>query len=124
MMAAIRNKDTGPERAVRSAAHALGFRFRLYRKDLLGRPDLAFPKLRKVIFVHGCFWHRHENCPRATTPRSNHKYWIAKFAGNLTRDGRVAVELKALGWEILVIWECELKYPRKLQRRLQSFLRS
>src|SRR4051794_10203513 len=106
VMAAIRNKNTAPERVVRSAAHRLGFRFRLHRAALPGRPDLVFPKLKKAIFVHGCFWHHHQDCARATIPRSNQKYWRAKLTGNVARDSRVDAELKALGWNTLVLWEC------------------
>ena len=122
VMAAIRNKNTAPERAVRSVAHRLGFRFRLHCADLPGRPDLAFPRLKKAIFVHGCFWHQHQDCARATMPRSNQKYWCAKFTGNVARDARVAAELKALGWKTIVVWECELNDVGRLQNRLKSFL--
>ena len=108
-MAKVRSKDTAPELAVRKIAHGLGYRFRLHRPDLPGRPDLVFPKYRLAVFVHGCFWHQHPNCNRATTPATNTAKWQEKFERNKLRDARSASELAALGWDVLVIWECETR---------------
>jgi DNA mismatch endonuclease, patch repair protein len=108
-MSGIRGRDTGPELAVRRAAHRLGYRFRLHRRDLPGTPDLTFPRLAKVLFVHGCFWHRHEGCRLAYEPKSNGEFWRRKFAGNVARDTRTAAELRDRGWEVLTVWECEVR---------------
>jgi DNA mismatch endonuclease (patch repair protein) len=107
--------------AVRREAHRLGYRFRLHRKDLPGRPDLVFARLRKVIFVHGCFWHRHD-CRRATTPKSNATYWDNKFRENVERDAKALENLRSLGWSAAVIWECEAAEPAQLSAWLVSFL--
>lgn len=123
-MSRIRGKDTKPELAVRHLAHGLGYRFRLYRRDLPGAPDLVFPRLGKVIFVHGCFWHRHPGCRFAYRPKSNTGFWRAKFAGNVARDARALLELETLGWEAEVIWECELREPSRLSGRIASYLGS
>ncbi len=109
MMSRIRGKDTRPELAVRRIAHGLGYRFRLHRRDLPGTPDLVFPGRRKVVFVHGCYWHRHPGCRHATTPSSNTDFWMAKFDRNVERDAEAVKRLKALGWDPLAIWECETK---------------
>ncbi len=107
LMRRVGGKNTTPERAVRRAAHSLGYRFRVHRRDLPGTPDLTFPRLRKVIFVHGCFWHRHEGCVRTTTPKTRAGYWCEKFEHNIERDRRNIATLSALGWDVLVVWECE-----------------
>lgn len=121
-MRAVKARDTKPELAVRRIAHGLGRRFRLHRKDLPGAPDLAFAKDRRVIFVHGCFWHGHD-CPRgARTPKTNRAYWLAKIARNTARDRAALTELDALGWEALVVWECELKDRARLTDRIARFL--
>ncbi|HMJ28042.1 MAG TPA: very short patch repair endonuclease [Xanthobacteraceae bacterium] len=112
-MAQIRSKNTKPEIAVRKAAHAAGLRFRLHRKDLPGTPDLVFPSREIAVFVHGCFWHRHD-CGRATLPATNVDYWAAKFDRNVRRDARNAAELRKLGWRCVRIWECETKDAKKL----------
>lgn len=122
LMRRIRAKDTTPERAVRRAAHSLGYRFRLHRRNLPGTPDLTFPGLRKVIFVHGCFWHRHFGCPRTTTPKTRASYWHEKFEKNVERDRRNAAALRARGWEVLVIWECETFDQTELLATLCRFL--
>ncbi|MFN3727375.1 MAG: very short patch repair endonuclease [Allosphingosinicella sp.] len=122
LMARVRAKDSKPEMAVRRAAHALGYRFRLHRRDLPGTPDLVFPRLRKAVLVHGCFWHRHPRCPRTTTPKTRADYWNRKFEENVARDAARVRELEALGWGILVIWECETKPAADLQARLSRFL--
>lgn len=122
LMRRIRGRDTTPERTVRRAAHALGYRFRLHRRDLPGTPDLTFPRLRKVLFVHGCFWHRHEGCGRTTWPKTRALYWRKKFEENVGRDRRNIAELKALGWDVLVVWECETFDWSKLLALLSEFL--
>src|SRR4051794_24038421 len=103
-MSRVKGKNTNPEIRVRRAAHALGLRFRLHRKDLPGRPDLVFPKHRVALFVHGCFWHRHPGCSKASMPKSRTKYWQEKFHVNVTRDARVEAELTRLGWCVATIW--------------------
>jgi DNA mismatch endonuclease, patch repair protein len=121
-MRAIRSKDMRPELTVRSLVHKLGYRFRLHRKDLPGKPDLVFGSRRKVIFVHGCFWHSHA-CKAAHTPRSNQEYWVPKLRRNRLRDARNVAALKALGWKSLVVWECGLKRPGQVSERVASFLK-
>lgn len=122
-MAKVRGKDTGPEMTVRRLAHRLGLRFRLHRRDLPARPDLVFPKHRLAVLVHGCFWHRHEGCSRATTPSSRVEFWQAKFDANVARDARQLQELAALGWRTLVVWECDLKEQEVLAERLLEAVR-
>ena len=122
MMAGIRGKDTQPEMRVRRAAHALGFRYRLHRRDLPGHPDLVFPKLRKVILVHGCYWHRHPGCRFAYMPKSNVDFWQQKFGNNQKRDRHTLSELVKLGWIPMVIWECETVDPDLLGERLVAHL--
>lgn len=117
-MARVRGKDTAPELRVRRIAHSLGLRFRLHRKDLPGSPDLVFPKHRLVVFVHGCFWHRHEGCPRATMPATRTEFWTGKFTATVDRDARQISELKRLGWRVLIVWECELKDQKEIKSRL------
>lgn len=122
VMRAVKSRDTKPEMTVRRAAHALGYRFRLHRKDLPGSPDLVFPRLKTAVFVHGCFWHGHD-CPRgARVPKANADYWRAKIARNVARDARVRGELDALGWKTLTLWECELKDAAALDARLLGSL--
>ena len=122
LMRRVRGKDTTPERAVRRVAHALGYRFRLHRRDLPGTPDLVFPRLRRAIFVHGCFWHRHEGCVRTTTPKTRAAYWREKFEQNLRRDRRNLAALRRLGWSVLVVWECQTFERTELLARLSRFL--
>ncbi len=123
-MASIRSKDMKPELAVRKLAHGLGFRFRLHRKDLPGKPDLVFPKYRAVIFVHGCFWHQHAEpkCLDGRAPKSNSGYWGPKLARNLERDAENRAKLEARGWRVLAVWECETKKPELLAATILSFL--
>lgn len=109
MMASIRGKDTRPEVSLRKALHARGFRYRLHSRHLPGRPDIALPRYRAVIFVHGCFWHRHDGCRYATTPKTRPEFWQAKFAGNVARDRCNAALLRDEGWRVAVVWECALK---------------
>lgn len=122
LMARVRGKNSKPELIVRRLAHALGYRFRLHRRNLPGTPDLVFPRLRKVIFVHGCFWHRHQGCQRATTPKTRAAYWQSKFAANIKRDALKEHQLKELGWNVLVVWECETFDPETLTARLAKFM--
>ncbi|MGO7000160.1 very short patch repair endonuclease [Rhizobium leguminosarum] len=109
VMSRIRGKDTSPERTVRRLVYSLGYRFRLHQKRLPGTPDLVFSSRRKVIFVHGCFWHRHEGCKRASMPASRPEYWAEKFRRNVERDIAAEEALRKLGWAVLVVWQCELK---------------
>lgn len=121
-MRRIRNVDTGPEMRVRRVTHALGYRFRLHRRDLPGTPDLIFPRLRKVIFVHGCFWHRHSGCRHARLPKSRRNYWLPKLKRNSTRDTEVVAALRALGWTVLVVWECQVATEKDTSKLLLPFL--
>ena len=109
MMGAIRGKDTKPELVVRHVAHIMGYRFRLHRRDLPGTPDLVFPRHKVVIFVHGCFWHRHEGCRYCSSPATNTSFWNNKFRRNVERDRMAQRELTALGWRVAIIWECLTK---------------
>ncbi|MGH7168851.1 MAG: very short patch repair endonuclease [Gemmataceae bacterium] len=120
-MAAVRGYDTRPERLVRRVLFGLGYRYRLHAPGLPGRPDIAIPKWRRVIFVHGCFWHGHA-CPRGSTPSTNVTFWRAKIGGNKVRDQRVQRRLRRDGWRVLVIWECETRDVPRLQGRLRRFL--
>ena len=122
VMARVRGKDTGPEMLVRRLAHGLGFRFRLYRRDLPGRPDLVFVRLRKVIFVNGCFWHAHKCAHGRRLPVANRDYWIKKRRRNAARDRTAMQALTQAGWAVLTVWECEIRDPDRLRRRLQRFL--
>lgn len=109
IMRSVAGRNTGPERIVRSAAHKLGLRFRLHRKDLPGTPDLVFPKFRIALFVNGCFWHRHRGCPKATMPKTNIEFWKQKFDRNVERDKENYAALQALGWKVLIVWQCEAR---------------
>lgn len=120
LMSRVGSKHTSPELKVRRMAHSLGLRFRLHRKDLPGKPDLVFPKYRVALFVHGCFWHRHQHCPKASTPKSRVDFWQDKFAANVLRDQRTARMLKEQGWRVLTIWECETKDPNALRTRFEE----
>jgi len=121
-MAAVHSKDTKPEMAVRRIVHGLGYRYRLHVANLPGKPDLVFPGRRKVIFVHGCFWHRHRDCRYATLPKTRIDFWESKFAANVARDRKTGRELKELGWSVLTVWQCRLKDYPKLVKRLDDFL--
>lgn len=122
IMAAVHSKDTSAELAVRKMLRGLGYRYRLHGKTLPGRPDVVFPALRKVVFVHGCFWHRHRKCRYATSPKTRPDYWEAKFISNIDRDRRARRELKRMKWMVLTVWQCELKQRDKLAERLDEFL--
>lgn len=112
LMAGIRSKDTSPELRVRQALHGAGLRYRLHRRDLPGRPDVAFSRARVAVFVHGCFWHRHHGCSRAYVPASNKDYWEPKFRRTVERDAEAVRALKELGWVAVVIWECQIDHGR------------
>ncbi|WP_353389059.1 very short patch repair endonuclease [Halopseudomonas sabulinigri] len=112
MMAGIKGKDTKPEMAVRRYLHAFGYRFRLHREDLPGKPDIVLAKLKTCIFVHGCFWHRHIGCRYATVPKTREDFWSDKFRATVARDLRAIQALKDAGWRVLVVWECEIKHSR------------
>lgn len=117
-MAQVKGRDTKPELIVRSLLHRLGFRFRVQRKDLPGKPDIVLPKHKTVIFVHGCFWHRHPGCKRASTPADNAQYWQTKFARTVARDAAHQIALEQFGWRVLIVWECELRDMEHLAQRL------
>ncbi|HET7463291.1 MAG TPA: very short patch repair endonuclease [Longimicrobium sp.] len=122
MMSGIRGQNTKPEITVRRLAHRMGYRFRLHRRDLPGTPDLVFPGRKKVVFVHGCFWHRHPGCRFAYNPKSRTEFWQTKFASNVSRDERVRRELNVSGWDVLTIWECETADSEHLTTTLRNFL--
>ena len=123
-MSAIKSKNTKPEIAVRKVLHSMGYRFRLHGKDLPGSPDIVLPKYRTVIFVHGCFWHRHENCKYATTPKTREEFWESKFKENVIRDKSNQKKLSAIGWKIIIVWECEIKDKNLLIKdRLKGLLK-
>lgn len=120
-MSRIQGKDTGPEKKVRSLLHRMGYRFRLHRKDLPGKPDIVLPKYKAVIFVHGCFWHRHKGCRLAYTPKSRKEFWKKKFEDTMLRDVRNKKLLKRQNWKVLVIWECQTRNLQMLAKRLSRF---
>lgn len=122
IMSRIGGKNTAPEIRVRRLLHALGFRFRLHRSDLPGKPDILLPRHDKIILVHGCFWHGHEGCPRAALPATHSEFWRAKIERNVMRDKRVCSELRDLGWSVLVLWQCELTSIETVTDRLLKFL--
>lgn len=121
-MSRIRDRDTAPEMAVRSLLHRMGCRFRLHRKDLPGKPDIVLSKYRTVIFVHGCFWHRHRRCKFAYTPKTRIDFWTEKFEKNIERDSRIQRRLRNLGWHVIVVWECQTHDLEKLKDRLNRLL--
>lgn len=121
-MRRIRSKDTAPEMAVRRLVHGMGYRYRLHRRDVPGKPDMVFPGRHKVIFIHGCFWHQHTACREGRPPKSNTAYWLPKLERNIQRDKAALDQLSASGWEALVVWECELTKPDTLARKLAAFL--
>ena len=122
IMSRIGGRDTAPEVAVRRIAHRLGFRFRLHRRNLPGTPDIVFPRHQAVVFVNGCFWHRHAGCRYAYEPKSRTQFWTKKFEGNVARDARNHAALRRLGWRVLVIWECETRDPGTVAARLLAHL--
>lgn len=122
IMSRISGKNTKPEVIVRSLLHKMGYRFRLHRKDLPGKPDITLPRHNKIIFVNGCFWHGHENCPRAKRPKSNRIFWDEKLDKNIARDKANFAKLQDLGWDIFVVWTCEVNNPVLLKQKLERFL--
>lgn len=127
MMAGIKGKDTKPELVLRRALHARGFRYRLHSKNVPGRPDLVFPKHHAIIFMHGCFWHRHEGCRYTTTPSTRPEFWQAKFRANVARDETVLGMLLEEGWRVATVWECALRRPDQVNATadlLSAWLRS
>ena len=121
-MGLIRGKDTKPELRVRSIAHRCGYRYRLHVSGLPGKPDLVFPRRRKVVFVHGCFWHRHLGCSLARLPKSRLSFWLPKLTNNRQRDVRNIARLRRAGWKVKVIWECETKSADRIEKKLRTFL--
>ena len=121
-MSLIRSKDSAAELAVRKMIHRMGYRFRLHRKDLPGTPDLVFPKLKKAVFVHGCFWHRHPGCKRASMPKTRRAFWNKKFEANVSRDRRVVRELRLAGWSVAIVWECQTKNETLVRRKLERLV--
>ena len=118
-MSAIKSKNTKPEIAVRKLLHSMGFRFRLHRKDLPGSPDIVLPKYKTVIFVHGCFWHRHENCKYASIPKTRKEFWESKFKANVKRDKEIQEKIKNIDWQSVVVWECEIKNEKIKDKLLE-----
>ena len=121
-MSRIRSANTKPEMIVRSLLHRMGYRFRLHRKDLPGKPDIVLPKFKAIIFIHGCFWHRHINCKYAYMPKSKQKFWETKFKSNVERDKKVRKQLEEKGWKNLIIWECELLNIESVKNKLKDYL--
>jgi DNA mismatch endonuclease (patch repair protein) len=122
IMSRVRSKGTGPEKKVRSFLHRLGYRFRLHRKDLPGNPDIVFPSRKKIIFVHGCFWHRHDCKAGRKIPKTNTEYWTEKISRNVVRDAEQSYSLQAAGWDRLIIWECEMRDEEQLKTKILEFL--
>lgn len=121
-MASVGSKDTKPELAVRRLLHRLGYRYRLHQTELPGTPDICFPSRRKAIFIHGCFWHRHEGCSRTTTPKTRTAFWEEKFSRNIVRDRSNQTMLAGLGWDTMIVWECETTDIEALKLRLVEFI--
>lgn len=121
-MSRVGSKNTTPEMVVRRLLHGLGYRYRLHTRDLPGRPDLVFKSKKKAIFVHGCFWHRHSGCRKATNPKTSIEFWQKKFERNVQRDAQVVGQLQADDWQVLTVWQCETKDLPTLKLRLQAFL--
>ena len=117
-MSAIKSKNTKPEIKVRKVLHSMGYRFRLHSKNLPGSPDIVLPKFKTVIFVHGCFWHRHENCKYASIPKTRQEFWNKKFEENIQRDSKIQDKIKNLDWRSVVIWECETKNMENLRDKI------
>ena len=122
LMAKIKGKNTAPERAVRSLLHRAGHRFRLHVRGLPGTPDVVLPRHRTVVFVHGCFWHRHRGCKYATMPGSHRKFWTDKFVRNVANDARHRRQLRRLGWKVVVVWSCQLKHPDRVLAKIEKCL--
>lgn len=123
IMRRVKGRDTKPELLVRSIIHRMGLRFRVCRRDLPGNPDIVLPRHKKIIFVHGCFWHGHTRCARSKRPTTNASFWDNKLDGNIARDQRLRRELRRTGWQVLIVWQCETRKPHALLKRLERFLR-
>ncbi len=123
LMARIRGKNTGPERAVRALLHRAGYRFRLHASNLPGKPDIVLPRFRTVVFVHGCFWHRHAGCKVATMPKSHRRFWTEKFTRNVANDRKHRRRLRRMGWRVVTIWACGLKRPERVLAQIERALR-
>jgi DNA mismatch endonuclease, patch repair protein len=121
-MSRIKGSNTQPERDVRAILHRMGYRFRLHRADLPGTPDIVLPRYRTVVFVHGCFWHRHKDCRFAYTPKTRTDFWLKKLESNVKRDRRDKAMLAKRGWNVVTVWECQLRYPKRLAKRLSAKL--
>jgi DNA mismatch endonuclease, patch repair protein len=122
IMGRVRSRDTKPEMQVRRLIHAMGYRYRLHAKDLPGKPDLVFRPRRKLVFVHGCFWHRHPGCALARLPKSREEFWLTKLEANRQRDAKTELALREMNWSVLTIWECELSDIAKLKNKIKDFL--
>jgi DNA mismatch endonuclease, patch repair protein len=122
IMSHVSGKNTKPELIVRSLLHHMGYRFRLHRKNLPGKPDIILPKYKKVIFIHGCFWHGHKNCPRSKRPTTNKEFWHKKIDRNIHHDKEIVSNLKESGWDILIVWTCEIKDLNQLKDKILNFL--
>lgn len=123
IMSRVKGLDTQPELVVRSVIHRMGLRFRLHRRDLPGNPDIVLPRHKKIIFVHGCFWHGHTGCGRSKRPTTNTSFWTKKLDATIARDERIRKELHRTGWKVLVVWQCETRRPEDLLKTLERFLR-
>ncbi len=124
VMSRVKGTNTKPEKIVRSLLHSMGYRFRLHRKDLPGKPDIVLPKYHAVVFVHGCFWHGHEGCRRAARPTTNAEFWNKKIDGNIRRDATTLEALHAAGWRAIVVWQCELRDAASVSAKLDRFLKA
>jgi len=122
LMSRIRSKDTRPELIVRSCVHRLGYRFRLHDRDLPGSPDIVLPRLKAIVLVHGCFWHRHAGCRLSYQPKSRVRFWLEKFEANVARDRRAVAALRRAGWRVLIVWECQTRDEQRLMKSLARFL--
>lgn len=124
IMSKVKGKNTKPELIVRSLLHRMGYRFRLHRFDLPGNPDIVLPRYKKAIFIHGCFWHGHKTCSRSKRPSTNTMFWNKKLSNNIRRDIRHLNDLKNLGWEVLVVWECQVKNGDGIKNILEGFIKA
>jgi len=122
IMSRVKGRNTKPEKLVRSFVHRMGFRFRVHRRDLPGNPDIVLARHKKVIFVHGCFWHGHKRCQRSKRPTTNKDFWNKKLDENIERDKRFRRKLRRMDWKVLIVWQCETRKPEKLLGKLERFL--
>ncbi len=123
-MSRVKGRDTGTEKRVRSLLHRMGYRFRLHRKDLPGNPDIVLSKYKKIIFIHGCFWHGHVGCKRAERPATNIEFWNRKLDGNVARDKETERRLNQMGWDVLVVWQCQTRDITTLAEQLHTFIKN